>query len=354
MERAYKTLFDLSMVHDFYDDKKANDFVFVPSKVTALGLKKFRLLSNTVHSRVGERQSHQLTISYPEVNSIPFIPINLNSNPSLVFGILLENSNFFNYTSETASLKGDEVFYFTNVTAPDVLGVIDLVRTRQKLRRKVFTYSFKLPNPFPVTATIKILDALGVEIPEYTQVVVSDNGDFNVLINLEKLPDDLYQVSVISGGMTISTDNYYLNDDLAILRPFGVLDIRVTSNNMLSVKKLEINFTARNTAWKYFVVFEVPLVVADIIEVGQGGGGLDFSEVIAFGTPERAGDKATKESLELRYPGRDVRLYESNVDVDYKETIKTNIKLKKNTQPLIQHLPGPSLDSVKAESYIFI
>jgi hypothetical protein len=155
---------------------------------------------------------------------------------------------------------------------------------------------------------------------------------------------------VISLAVAVSTEDFYLNDELAVLRPFGVLDIRVADNAALSAKKLQINFTSRNTAWKYFIVFEVPLLPADVVEVGQGGAGLNFSEVAVLGPK----DKVTKDSLELSYPGRDVRLYESIGGVDYKQTMKKNIKLKKNAQPLIGHLPGPALESVKAESYIFI
>ena len=354
MERSYKTLFDLSIIHEFYDDGKANDFVFVPLQDTAVGLKNYKLVPRVAQAKVDETQAHGLSVSYAEVNASPQIPITAASVPPLRFGLKLHQVNFLNFTKETGGLVSGDIYHYTNVGAVDVAGVLELVRTTYKLKRKVFAYSFTLAGP-PVTATVKVFDSLGVELTEYSQTLDSNNGDFEVLIDLGKEANGVYELQVSSGGPVLQQDQFYLDDELVAMRAFAVLDIVVTNNTDLSTKKLEISYTSREEVMKYFVVFEVPLIVGDVIEVGQTPvSGLKFSEVTDFTGGARAEDKATKEALEGRFPSRDIRLYESIGTFEYKETALKDVKLKKNAQSLISHLPAPSLDNVKAEAYIFI
>lgn len=182
----------------------------------------------------------------------------------------------------------------------------------------------------------------------------SDTGDFDALIDLQGIVDGRYQVKVESGGGTIQTSDYYISNEFAKKRPFAILDIQVADNTTLSDKELRIEFTPRDVTWKYFLIFREPLGNGDKIDVGPAPSGLSFSEVTSFVGTSREEDLATKESLEARYPGSEVLLYESDTTVEFKQSPEKNIKLKKNNSPLINSLPSPSVQSPKAEAYILI
>lgn len=355
MERSFKTLFNLSVKHGYYDDDQSNDFLFVPSEGTKRDTKNFRLLTKNMHGIVGQPEAYGIVSMYSEVDSTPVIPISASFSPEMVFALRLHNKNFWNYTKDVEGLERGEIFHYTNVGATEVSGVIELERSRCRLKRSVFNYAFILPGPFPVSATLKILDKSNSELSEYEQTLSSENGKFEALVNLEGLPDGIYKVRVMSNGSTIQTDKYYISDQFAVGNPFAVVEIVLTDNTSLSDKKLEISFSPREELWKYFVVFNEVLTGSDVIEVGQTGAtGLKFSEVTSFAGPSRLEDKVTKDSLEARYPDADVRLYESDETVKFHESPKKNIKLKKNATQLIQHMPSPSVSSVKAEAYILI
>ena len=350
MERTFKTLFDLTMKHDFYDNEKSNDFLFVPVGSTAQDMKNFKLLARTAKSDPGQPQANGLTVSYSDVNNSPHIPITGSSAPSLKFGLQLRNTEFFNYTTEVALLSGDEFFHYTNVGASEVLGVIELVRSVLKLRRRVFPHVFSVADPLPVTATIKVYNADNIELVEFGQTLVSEDGNFDSLIDLSEASDGIYTVKIISNAIVVQEDKFYVSDELTAMRAFGLIDISVVNNTDLSTKELRVSFTTRETKWKYFVVFAVPLANSDTIKLEQPSPStLKFSEIAAA-----AGDLVTKESLESQNPGSDVRLYESDILVEYKESVPKNIKLKKNGEVLVLHMPAPSLSNVKPEAYIFI
>ena len=354
MERTFKTLFQLSMKHGYYDNELSNDFQFVPSSRTSKDIKSFRLTSKKFNASPNGLGANGLITMYTQVDGAPLITIAPGSAPKGVYGMYLINDQFYNFTDEISNLESGEIFYFTNVGSVESSGVFPLVRSQHYLKRKSFPYRFNIVDSYPLTATVKILDSAGAELSKYEQTLESANGDFEALINLEGVEDGRYQVQVSTAGSgIIQTDQYYLSDEFALNRPFAILDIVVNDNTSLSEKQLQIEFTPREELWKYFIVFKEPLVGGEVIEVGSLAG-TTFSEVTSFVGPSRVEDLATKESLEERYPGSEVRLFESDATIEFSESPEKSIKLKKDSVALINNMPSPSVTSPKAEAYILI
>lgn len=367
MERKYKPLFNLTVVHNYYESGRANDFAFSPTAKTAKDLSRYKLLARLKNDKPGSPEAYGLKMNYLHVGEVivsgiiteagtPLIPITASENPSLVFGVNLMNDRFLNFTDKPKPSGSTEVFHYTNVGAnPAVDDKIQLVKSTVRLRRKSFEYDFSLTGSFPITATIKIFDSANVEQAEYGQTLISDDGEFQSLINLTGLDDGIYNVEILDGATSIETITYYISDELTAMNPLGILDIVLTDNTSISSDELELTFTARNVPFKYFVVFNEPVTGEEVTKASPI---ITFAKISlpALGRDE---DLATVNSLKLRYPDATVFLFESSTSIDLSETPIKDIKLKKaagtaTEAVLVKHLPGMPIENTKAEAYIFI
>jgi|GEM_PF-4482853 len=363
MERKYKPLFNLTVIHSYYESGRANDFSFSPTSKTAKDLSRFKLLARLKNDKPGAPEAFGLTTSYQELDGTPFIPITASEKPSLVFGVSVKNDRFMNITTELSQLNSGELFHYSNldnsgVAVPSVSSAIELHRTNCFLRRNVFAHNFTI-GTVPVNATLKILDGWngGTELSDYEQNLSSENGDFQALVDLNGLDDGMYTVSVSNDvNATITDTKFYINNDLARQRPFAILDLSINSNSLLSGEELQINFEKKNIVWKYFVVFlKAVSGPVSIKKSNSPGPAIDFTETTPVAS---SSDEVTFNSLAEKFPTSNIKFFVSDDPVDLTETPVTDIQLKNgnggSAEVLVKHLPGMPIENTKAEAYIFI
>lgn len=110
----YKKMFELSILHSFYDHKLCSDLVLIPTTKTQKKL--------SGHQLIIKRKVNGIVVFFVQLNNINQTCFDFFSDLELDFFLTLQNYSFFNYTEEDFQLNispsslfkiATDSFYFT-------------------------------------------------------------------------------------------------------------------------------------------------------------------------------------------------------------------------------------------------
>lgn len=338
MELTFVRLCEAIFSHNYYKDEEIKEIVVQPTVECS------RVLYNqNIFFRKTKKGFILLCRADAGNTTEPFIP--LDKKIKLTFYLCFDNPHFLNFTDLPIDLRGNEIFYLSNlnnnVNGSELLLSSDTsseyVSSNDKiyLCSQKFTYSGSSSNS-SVNVEVKDIDS---------NVIYSDSADviggkYQTWIDLTSYPPSRYKLK-IDGAEVL---DFYADSLLAGKKVFTLIEIfinggeangysLVDSSKNISAKKYSIKFNRRKTLWKYYVVTKnrTSITSADL-EINHP----DSSIIFSASTEQELSDGSTA------IP------FVSNKEIDLAEEAVTGIELKTingsgSNSITIENLPNPSV-----------
>lgn len=328
IQTKYGILFTLELLHNFYVDKRCDDFMITPSQDTQKVLNGNKIVT--------KQYDYQLYAGIQtDTTGIPFtIP---GKDLQLTFFLYLNNSLFFNYTNLPSSYPSGKLYYFSNrndnaangknflsqkidvyssskkyvpgdlatnaggtvfeaIRSSDSATPFDLSHADHWMQidknkymseadalqwlPSISNYNFLSPQPSAVVHVAGYNTATN----DFSNVVLDKTVNFpqsqsSFQLDLSILAAGKYKLTVNGKDSFI-----YLNDELKTSKPFAVLDIFNDDSVVASYRLLDatnnllsplytIHFLNRSTIWKY------------VLASGLSGSVNDLDSVFNFANP---------------------------------------------------------------------
>jgi hypothetical protein len=330
----YKTLFSISMDHEYYINQKCRDVVLVPGSDCLQLIKKHR-------GRLKQFPASIEIVVPVDEEGTPFIP--LEGGVCFRFYIQLKYPQFFHFTKdfeeidkvhpnkqsitlEQAAFKKWCFPYYTNISDNNAklpLGV----------------YKCNASEAFQVQAGPKqheeVFFLKGIPVPGLEKEDFVLNGPDCIKNNIIAYDEEMKRLRIntrlCTPGMPFEVTYWCISSwpDYA----FGLVDI-FTSNPIEMGKSYQIRFHSKKIQWKYYVVANDERLTID--------GPLSFSSVAA------PNDEIGM-MLRSAYPDAKVVLFSSSEELAYKEEARAGIKLKQDSLIKLDHMPNPKPGSQGVE-----
>ena len=333
----YRPLFDIEMVHPFYESGQCPDFLLSPTNDCRENLNKFglRFLPTPFGGRIYARVK--------TVDSNERIKTSINDGVNFSFSMLLKRNEFENYTTLNTVKPRNSHYYFNNLT--ENLSEDSLPLLVANTTSKVVSDADLLPfvrNTFSYAHTADA-DVLGSEWrfvdagQTFHQELNNYNQTFNFSYDLKPMPTGR-AVFLIDDT---EIESFYVQDPLDPAHVFGVVEIFhkddlptsyqfLKPDDSIGTVHYKIPFAARATRWRYIVHRKFNLAVSEV-SVGKTNG-----DPIAF--------------TAVPNPPDGQFILASDQPVQLKEEPILGIQLRDQTNNiLIPHLPNPSLNFIKIE-----
>jgi hypothetical protein len=280
---TYNKLFNVRVRNTFYANGNGkNDFAIKPTLPTVQAMRNGNM--------VFKLDDEGFRVYY-KVDGLGNSFVNIN-NSRLVFGTqMINTAGFLNYTNLNAGANvyaSGKLAYFTNKAAP-ATSLLSYSLLDQ-LRPSVFTYQF--PTQLTVgTGHIVIKNENDVVVtpsyPNPNTITPDAQNRYFYPIDFTAMPAGLYKFETWVNAETPKVETVYINDELAASGAFGVVDIVVLTPTSFPVspeRTYDMQFTARTSQWKYFIVLQSGSVVtADTIGITDEGGAQSPYPALAFG-----------------------------------------------------------------------
>ena len=361
MNIIYNRLFNLNFGHNYYKNGKAKGVDIYPTQETTKRMANGQMLFKKV--------SGDVVLLYRTQDDEVTPLIDMGSDLRLTFYLTAEDKQqFFNVTnldeSPTKRISASNIIYFTNNPAAasnDPNSPESIAHTiLDSLRSPLFTYEFQLIAG-PAQVLFRVADANGslvsvgaetdgTPLPTTLTLDKMTGESYSQQIDLRDKPKGIYTITVrdLADTTTLKEEKVYLDGQLAGQRIFGIVDIfydAVGGHIYGATEEYLIQFTRRETIWKYYVVDKngkVDLAANDLLISDQGPGGGDPYNVYSF-TREGAEPNA-----DIRVNDLDTVIFKSDLPIPFFEIPKLNLELRKNpgNQEVITHLPNPSHSGV--------
>ncbi|TCD10412.1 hypothetical protein EZ449_08655 [Pedobacter frigidisoli] len=366
---AYSKLFSVNVRHNYYEDYLCEDLSFVPTQNSSSIMRNQRLLYKafaTGFSLICEVNSEKK----------PLIKL---SETKFQFGISLKLAAKFmaitnlNETTPAKEFLSNKKIYLTNVGLnPDLkYSIIDAVVG------DLMSLNFSLAANSEITLRVNSLeknnlviayDTNGGPIPSPYKIKKSDDGTFSKLLDLSKLTDGLYAISIKNAadtGNDLLSFKIFKSNELSAQPNFGVLDIKIPALDAAAVEtKFSINFLRKETTWKYYVINQsgidlddFGLFVNDKSADGSASGNPVYSNYTFAGIPVPADDTDPINKI----ADAEIVLFTSNVKIPFFQKVKTGLELSKKDGPtevvLSKNLPNPTAEKQAGEEsriYIYV
>lgn len=331
MTTQFKTLFTLSVTHEYYDGA-CPDFDYVSPASTRKLLNNGKLL--------GKARDGVLHCLYEaDAGGAPLRP---SAGARLVFGLRLTNPHFNNFTVVDSA---NRTLLYRNQIAVSALDSAQPVEiTASHLRHELISSSGSID--------LNLIDRDARTL----QSVTLDSGtadEFN--FDLGGLPGGYYRVEE-DDGVSPQTRDYYLEPELHRRGVFGIAEIAIDPTFYTTPPAFEIAFSARQEILKYYVVAN-NYSATDFSKLSISDEG--FSEE---GRPEIVFDRVAAASFssaeiapELLDQG-DARIdvFKSQSALARRHRARRHLQLKLNGDVLVAHLPAPGSDKVRSELIIHV
>lgn len=330
MITTFRTLFSLTVAHDFYSDG-CRDFDFVISSGTAGLLRNGKLIAKV--------RDGKLHILYEADDN--GIALNNLAGSRLQFGMKLLNPLFSNFTEFAIPTP-----LYRNTAAAGSLDPAMVVALTGRLLRHAITKTIR-----PVT--IAISDPIGQLLK--TETITSKNDCSTISFDLSGQTAGSYSV-VESYSSETETATYYLDTELVQAGAFGVVEIMIDNSFYTLPASFMIDFRARRETLKYYVVatnynstdFD-QLSVSDDGYAEEERPRIDFTRVLPA---DFTADEIQPEMLAKT--GDRVVLFKSQALVARQEKARKKIQLSKHGDVLIKHLPQAGADRTSGDVVIHI
>jgi len=330
MNTTFRTLFTLTVAHDYYSDG-CRDFDFVVPAGTAGLLRNGKMIA-----KVREGKLH--VIYEADDNGAA---LNNLSGTRLRFGINLLNPLFSNYTEFAIPTP-----LYRNTAAAGSLDPARGVALTGRLLSHALT---KATRP----VTVAIGDPAGQLLQ--TKTITATNNRSTISFDLSGQIAGAYDV-VESYPAETGTVTYYLDAELVQAGAFGVVEIMIDNGFYTLPASFTIAFRARQDTLKYYVVatnynnheFE-QLSVSDDGYAEEERPRINFIKVLPT---DFTADEIQPEML--AQTGARLALFKSQALVARQEKARKKIQLSKNGDVLIKHLPQAGADKANADMVIHI
>jgi hypothetical protein len=334
---AFKPVFDLALLHEFYTNNKCGDFSIAPVSATRTLLKQydgvFRNRDNMGHALIRGNQNNTTAAR-------PF-----PAGTSLVFALRLQNPSFSNFTNEYPDAR--KTFLFTNdgiVPDPDQESA-ELNRSLISISGQILGH--RIASNVDVALILKDSNNQEITRQNYPAGSAGEVHSFD----LRALENGFYTVSESAPA---STTRYYIDNELAFDNVFGLVQIinkAPTPFTYDGQNKFRISFTAKSSKWTYYVV--APGMQASDLK--------DNLKIVDNNNPQTLVFTKT-----YPLPGADptaallykdvakVALFQSNAPIPMRQSARGGLELRKNNTVLISHMPNPDVKNPTAQMFINI
>lgn len=341
---TYNKLFNVRVRNSFYADANGkNDFAVAPTLPCAQAMRNGNMVFKPDNE--GFRVYYKV-----DGSGNPFVNIN---NSRLIFGVQLVNTaGFLNYTDLNVGgnvYASGKFVYFTNKSAP-ATSLLSYSLLDQ-LRPSVFTYQFPTQTTAGTGHIIIKNENDVVVTPTYPNpnTITPDAAKrYFYPIDFSAMPAGLYKFETWVNSETPKVETVYINDELAASGAMGIVDIVVVTPASFPVspeRNYDMQFNARTSQWKYFIVLQSGSVVStDTIGITDEGGAQSPYPAMTFGA-------ATNGTVN----GIDAKIVSSTLtNIPFYEIPKRQLAIVKNPGPgytkIVGNISGPSTGLVSAAS----
>jgi len=365
---AYRKLFSVHVQHNYYEDNLCNHLVFLPGAETLKTIRNQRWLFRAFAT--GFNLITEVGADFK--NKIELLDTNLQ------FGISLNDAaKFFAITqlNETAPAKeflGNKKIYFSNNALNAALGyqIID------GIAGDLMALSFTLPavnaevtlrvNSATENNLVIDYDTAGLPVNGPYKVKLNSSNVFEKLLNLSKLADGLYTISIKNAadtGNDLLTYKIFKSNSLSTQSLFGVLDIQLpASTAVVTETPFLISFLRKSTIWKYYVINQsgidlddFDLLVKDKSLDGTPNGNPVYAKYTFAGNPVPPNDPDPINKI----AAAEILLFKSNVKIPFFQQVKLGLQLSKKDGGaevvLTKNLPNPMPEKqVGEESKVYV
>lgn len=327
----FKILFTLQISHTYYQTG-FNDVIIRALMDTVQLLNRGRLLQK-VHNGV-------LYILF-EVDQTGD-PIAELTGETLRFGVQLLNPYFSNFTDFGFNSSH---YWYTNPREPTQLAGPTPVQLVGRLFNTPLTQADR-----PVTASLR--DRTGQLIHHR---VISTSENSLLTFDLSGQKPGLYSLEEQYPATTVTTP-YYFDAELQQSGSFGVAEITINQELYSTAPEFTITFQARQETLKYYVVAN-RYTDAELqqLSITDAGFAEENRPEIRFSTEFPA--TFTTEELSPAWLGNShskLVLFKSQAPVVRQQKARRNIRLLRNGDVLIPHLPQPSASHTTADLIIHL
>lgn len=326
----FKILFTLQIKHTYYQTG-FNDVTIRALTDTVQLLNRGRLIQK-VHNGV-------LYILF-EVDQTGD-PIAELTGETLRFGVQLLNPCFSNFTEFDFNSSH---YWCTNPPEPNQLGHPIPVKLVGRQFNSPVTQADR-----PVTANLR--DRRG-QLIHYQVISTSENS---LTFDLSGQNPGLYRLEEQYSATTITTP-YYFDLELQQSGAFGVVEITISDEFYTTAPEFAITFQARQETLKYYVIADrYTDTELNQLSITDAGFTEENRPEISFSTLSSAAFTAEEFSPDLLGNSHSkVVLFKSQAPVMRQQKARRNIRLLKNGDVLIPHLPQPSASHTTADLIIHL
>lgn len=312
MKTEFKTLFTLSVAHQYYGTADCTDFDFVMAEHSQQALSSAKLLA-----RVHEGRLHVLFEADDDGH-----PLRDIAGLELMIGLRLGNP-YLEYFSD--ALPAALPLYTNTAVSLNAPQAADLVE-------RLFTPAAALPGR---PLTIRLLRAGDDALMRENTVAAGENMP---TLDLRSWPRGCYRVEQKTSAGTISRP-LVLSPDLADIGIWGIVVIRIAQQfwEDPAPPHFQIAFQARSEKLDYYVV--APAGFSDFDKLSVTASSLAFEKLAPSAFP--ADGISAKQ---LGVPTSQAVLFRSKLPVARSATPTLKVQLKRNGDTLVKNLPLPSAD----------
>lgn len=353
--RAYKTLFEIDILHDYYIKGYGKDLTIVPTKECSDYIRNNKLVFRTTVKG--------FKVSYISVDEIG-TPLITLSDKKFMFTFQLKNPEEFLGITDLDiggnKLARGNIIQFKNdpiATQSIMPSVI------QMLKPSEFTYTFpyKAVDLENDLATLEVLDfaTASTQLFIYSDIKPDKLGNYLQKLELPLRNGEKYILRISDSNHSSEDLIVYVDNELNKKSVFGLIEINYSSS---ALEKYQLQFTRKTSYWKYIIVNKNALIDFSSEQLELIDSTVDTVspyDVYIFNNQLQPDD-------ELNINGFETAVFTSQELIPYYEVPKLNIQLKKVSGPphpteikLYSHLPNPKISGIvnsdnEAEIYVFI
>lgn len=243
MIRSYQLAATVKINHEFYQGGKFNDLEIIPNSETQYFLDQ---------QGIQVRQNGNEFSIYTRNDNAASAP--QNDWPAMHFHIRITSVYFFNFTDLPSNLKpsGSQIFLFTQypgkntMTSQAFAGSNDLFEYRGN--------NFAIPAPDQTNDILVLKNKYGNH-----EKKVIDTGSGSLQVNMDGETSGYFELW--SGEDRLTTG--FFDIGFPSRPPFGILEFQLNPTDTDPVH-FEINFAARKTIWRYYIINPRNLDLSDL------------------------------------------------------------------------------------------
>lgn len=364
----YKTLFDISYLHNFYSNGRIDHVSIVPTEETRTLLRNLKMIFKS--NGAGDQ------VLYRTLPDSPTPLVEADGAVSFVFTIHPKyTSEFHNITnlnqgSPVKTYGRGKIPYFENdgSAASDKSDAPEEIRHEllDALRPKVFTYTYQLdPLPAPKETILKVTNPDGsvetIRYNESNEMSPDASGLYSVPINYGHKPNGRYIFIVRNKAddTDLQKEVLYLDNELNVENPQGIVNIAydpADGNLYGDPEYYGITFIRKQSKWIYYVANKngnVDLTSSDLSIVDDSDDTSDMSnpyDTYSF-------SKSAEPDPNISINGYETVVFTSIEDIPFYERPKLHLNLKVDDDVVIENLPNPPLAGVSgvfSEIFVFL